>query len=83
MGDIAKLIIDLVVAAIEAAVRTGKSFRETLADSLEDAAQKIRDGRLNIDDAVERAREDQDRIDTLRKRGAKPAKKTAKKRNGQ
>lgn len=78
MGDIAKLIIDLVVAGIEAAVRTGKSLREALADSLEDAAQKIRDGRLNIDDAVERAREDQERVDALRKRAKK---KTAKKRS--
>lgn len=69
MGELAKLIIDLIATSIEAATRTGKSLRDALAESLEKAAVDIRAGRLNIDDAVEQARDDQARIDKLRQRG--------------
>ena len=57
----------MILSAIEAAVKTGKSIREALADSLEEAAQKIRDGRLLIDDAVERGHEDQSLVDGLKR----------------
>ena len=62
-------IIRLVVAAIEAGVASGKAIREALADSFEDAAAKIRAGEINVDAAVDRAREDQRRIEALRGRG--------------
>lgn len=61
-------IVGIVVAAIEAAVQSGKAFREALADSLAEAAEKIRDGRINVDAAVDRAREDQGLIEGLYKR---------------
>lgn len=62
-------IIGLILQAVQAAVQAGKSIREALADSLEEAAAKIRAGELGIDDAVTRARDDQDAIDgLLRKR---------------
>jgi hypothetical protein len=69
MGDIVKFIIDLVTTAIEQGVRSGKTLREALAVSLETAAAEIRSGRLNVDQALERAKDDQTRIDALRNRG--------------
>lgn len=69
MGEILKFIIDLVLAAIEAGATSGKALREALAESLETAAAEIRSGRLNVDSALARARDDQKLIDGLRKRG--------------
>lgn len=63
-------LIGLILQAVQGAIQAGKSIREALADSLEEAAAKIRAGELGIDDAVARARDDQDAIDgLLRKRG--------------
>jgi len=61
-------IIGIVLHAVQAAVKAGKSIREALADSLEEAAAKIRAGAINVDEAIERARQDQTKIDGLRKR---------------
>ena len=69
MGELVKLIIDLIVSAVEAGATSGKALREALAESFEQAAAEIRSGRLNVDKALARARDDQTLIDTLRKRG--------------
>ena len=71
MGSIVKIIVDVVVAAVEAAIKLGKPMREALAESLEVAAANIRSGALKVDDALEQAREDQARIEKLRARAAK------------
>lgn len=65
-------IISAILTAVEAAIQAGKSVREALADSLEEAAEKIRDGRLGIDETVDRARADQDALDGLRRSKRKP-----------
>lgn len=64
-------IIGIVLAAVQAAIKAGKSLREALADSLEEAAAKIRAGAINVDDAVSRAKADQAMIDALYRRRPK------------
>lgn len=58
-------IVTFIVKAIQAAIKAGRSMRDAWADSLEEAAAKIRSGAINIDDAVDRARADQAKIDAL------------------
>lgn len=68
MGSIVKIIVDIVVAAVEASLKLGKPMREAMAESLEVAAAKIRAGELEVDEALAQARKDQARIDNLRAR---------------
>lgn len=66
MGEIVGRVVGVVWDAVEVALKKRKDFRDALADSFEEAARKIRSGELMIDDAVERAREDAERITNLR-----------------
>jgi hypothetical protein len=66
MGEIVGRVVGVVWDAVEVALKKRKDFREALADSFEEAARKIRSGELMVDDAVERARADKERIDKLR-----------------
>lgn len=65
METLAAKIVEVVFGVVLAAIRQGRKVREALAEGLEEAAAKIRSGELQIDDAVERAREDQADIDAL------------------
>ncbi len=69
MSEIVAAVVQIVLAAIEVAIKTRKSIREALAESLEEAAAKIRAGEIMVDEALDQARRDQSRIDALRKRG--------------
>jgi hypothetical protein len=61
-------IVAILTKAIEAGIRSGKTIREALAAGLEETAQGIRDGKLNIDSAIERAEKDRDVIASKRAR---------------
>ena len=66
MSAIVTAITTAVTSALTAAINTGKSVREALAESLEEAAAKLRDGGLLPDEALERAKTDQDLLSRTR-----------------
>lgn len=59
-------IVTTVVGAVQSAIKVGKTIREAIADSLEDAANKIRQGELLPDEALALAQEDQEKIEQAR-----------------
>lgn len=66
IGTIGK-VLEVLFAAIQSAIRAGKTIREATLLGLEQTAEAIRSGKLNIDDAVEEAEENADLL--AKKRG--------------
>lgn len=66
MGALIGEIVGIVVEVIDVAIQSRKSFKEAVADGLEEAGKKIRSGELNIDAAVQRAKADAAKLDSIR-----------------
>lgn len=63
-----KQIASITKEAVDAGLQQGKTYKDAVADSLVEAADKIRSGKLQVDDAVARASVDQAAIESARDR---------------
>lgn len=66
MSAIITSIISNAVKTVPELIAAGKTYREAIGIAVEQAGRKVRAGELIADEALERARQDQERIEATR-----------------
>lgn len=59
-------VVTLIVSVLEGAVKVFNVTRESLADSLDDIAKKVRNGELIAEELFQKAHADKDKMNDIR-----------------